>query len=130
MHNYLLINQLLIVHDHTFLLFIVADRPEMQYLHSHVMDGLGTACQRNPETWLYLGLKLMPDREKQLRKIHSSAGAKVTNSCVLLFDLWLQQPKASWRQLIEALKNESLDNLATQIEGKLEPSTVPKSMYI
>ena len=102
----------------------------MQYLRSHVMGGLYTACQRIPETWLFLGLKLMPDSEKQLQRIQANAGGNATNTYVLVFHLWLEQPKASWRQLIEALKNESLDNLATQIEGKLEPSTVPKSIYI
>ena len=37
-----------------------------------------------------------------------------------MLSLWLQrQPKASWGQLIEALKATDLDHVATEIEGKL-----------
>ena len=83
------------------------------------------ACDRNPQAWKDLGIELMPDSAAELSTISANSNNVVT-CCSSLFSLWLErQPKASWRQLIEALKNTGLENLATEIEGRLISSVDP-----
>ena len=65
----------------------------------------------------------MPDSEAGLGTIAANSRGNVITCCSSLFKLWRQrQPNASWRQLTQALKGAGLDHLATEIEGKLEPS--------
>jgi len=43
--------------------------------------------------------------------------------CSKMFTLWHQRtPKANWKQLIEALKEVKLTQLASELEGLLTPS--------
>ena len=47
----------------------------------------------------------------------------VTQCCSAMFSLWRErQPKASWNQLIEAMKEVKLDTLADGIKMLLLPS--------
>ena len=58
-----------------------------------------------------------------LKAISVNSRGNVTKCCASMLSLWFQrQPKASWRQLIEALKNTGLESLAIEIEGKLIPA--------
>ena len=55
-----------------------------------------------------------------LKTISANSHGNVIKCCASMLSLWLQrEPKASWRQLIEALKATGLDHVATEIEGKL-----------
>ena len=66
----------------------------------------------------------MPNAEATLSTIAVNARGKVTESCSTLFHTWLdRQHNASWRQLIEALKEVGLHIQAMEIENKLQPST-------
>ena len=104
-------------------LSVVDDRPHLKYLVRHVRDQLCAACESNPQAWKDLGRELMPDSDAALSTIAVNAHGNVINCCSSLFNLWLQrQPEASWRQLIQALKDTGLDTLATQIEKKLQSS--------
>ena len=98
----------------------------MKYLTKHVRRPLCAACEANQEAWKDLGMNLMPDSEATLSKIVVNACGKVIRCCSSLFKLWLQQqPEASWGQLIDALHNAGLDNLAAEIGNKLKPSLEP-----
>ena len=93
---------------------------------------LTAACETNAQAWKDLGNELIPGGEAALSTIAANNKSDVTSCCALMFDKWIEKdPKASWKQLIEALDIIGLDTLATQIKGKLEPSTVsqvPKGM--
>ena len=98
------------------------DRPERKYLERHVREDLCSACATNPEIWKDLGRELIPKSDAALGGITASAKGDVITCCSKLFELWLQrQPEASWRQLIEALKEVKLTTLAVEIQEKLEP---------
>ena len=88
---------------------------------------LTAACETNAQAWKDLGDELIPDGEAAVSTIAANNKGDVTSCCALMFDKWLEKdPKASWRQLIEALDIIGLGALATQIKGKLESSTVPQ----
>jgi len=62
------------------------------------------------------------DDVHELNVIKSSITNKV-ECCSKMFTLWRQKtPKASWKQLIEALKEVKLTQLASELEGLLTPS--------
>ena len=43
--------------------------------------------------------------------------------CERMFDMWLERtPQASWKQLIEALKEVQLNQLASELEESLQPA--------
>ena len=79
------------------------------------------ACD-NPQKWKDLGKVLMPNAVAEL-SIISNNHRDIVSCCSRMFQIWLErQPNASWKQLIEALKEVDLNHLATQIEGMLMPS--------
>ena len=92
------------------------------------------ACETNSQAWKDLGNELIPDDDVAVRTIAVKHQHNVTACCALMFDTWLERdPKASWRQLIEALNIIGLDTLATQIKEKLESvmaSQVQKGMSL
>ena len=103
---------------------VVDDRPEKRYLTTHVR---GQLCAAGEKAWKDLGEQLKLSDES-LGTIEANARGDVIKGCDSLFKLWLEkQPKASWRQLIEALEVIEQDNLATQIKEKLEPSVASAS---
>lgn len=109
----------------------LGDRPTLKDLNKHVRSELCGACETNPEAWKDLGRELMPDSDAALSTIAVNANKNVTTCCSSLFKLWLdRQPEASWGQLIEALKEIiGLENLATKIERKLQPSVASASSH-
>ena len=65
----------------------------------------------------------MPSSEEVLSTIAVNSCGNVIKCCSSLFRQWLQRDtNASWKALIEALKMTSLNDLAAEIEGMLEPS--------
>ena len=92
----------------------------MKYLTRHVR---GQLCAAGEQAWRDLGRELIPDGEEAMGTIAVNAHGNVITCCESVFKLWLErQPEASWGQLIQGLKDVQLDNLATQVERKLEPS--------
>ena len=106
-----------------FSIRVVDDRPEIRYLNRHVRGQLSAACEDNPEAWKDLGVELLPPGDSSmaaLKTISANSQGNVIKCCASMLSLWLErQPKASWGQLIEALKATDLDHVATEIEGKL-----------
>lgn len=77
--------------------------------------------------WYDIGLELLDHNDaKYLRAIKESYSSNVKKACQEMLELWLdRQPKATWNQLIEALKapNIELNKAAFDIEKMLVPST-------
>ena len=82
----------------------------------------------NPEVWRDVGRELLGDLlgeevESELNAIAVNSRDNVIKCCSGMFSLWLErQPEASWRQLINALRNVKLVSLATNVENLLIPS--------
>lgn len=98
------------------LLTTVDDRPEVVFLYRHVRKQL---CASGAEMWKNLGVELLGDTNA-LEIIKLSNSNDVQSCCSAMFRLWLERgTTASWRQLINALKQLQLNYLANQIESKL-----------
>ena len=70
-----------------------------------------------------MGVELLAEEDVQaLDEIQSNYPSNASTCCTKMFQLWLdRQPEASWRQLIQALRepNIKLEELANTIEQKL-----------
>ena len=93
------------------------DRPALKLLNKHVRKGVSSK-------WHDLGLELLEQEdEDELNSIESSNPNDVNKCCKEMFQLWLRKcTNATWKQLIQALKEVELNNLATTIEGMLMPA--------
>ena len=70
--------------------------------------------------WLDLGIELLQEEDVAALKTIKSKASDCTVRCSEMFELWLErQPKASWRNLIDALKQIHQDKLAFSIENLL-----------
>ena len=96
-----------------FGLLIGHQKPSPKFLNRYVRGAIGSK-------WHDLGIELLDygDYEK-LDTIEDEHPANLIKCCNEMFKLWLKkQPTASWNQLIEALREPSveLDTLASKIE--------------
>ena len=95
---------------------------------------MSAACESNSQAWKDLGAELIPDGDDAVRAIAANNPSDLTRCCALMLDKWLEkEPKASWKQLIEALNEIELNSLAAEIKKKLESFTasqVPKGMSL
>ena len=96
---------------------IGCDRPALKLLNKHVRKEVSTK-------WHDLGLELLEQEdEAKLNEIKSNNSSDVSECCKEMFQLWLMKcTNATWNQLIQALKEVDLNNLATSIEGMLMPT--------
>ena len=71
--------------------------------------------------WYDLGLELLEQEDKEtLNEIKINHSNDVNKCCLQMFQLWLNKcTTATWNQLIKALREVNLNNLATTIEGML-----------
>ena len=89
----------------------------MKFLNRHVREQL---CAKSAQMWKDLGLELLSTGSNDALEVIKNNKSDVMDRCSAMFQLWLdRQPAASWRQLIKALKNLHLSNIAHQIELKL-----------
>ena len=104
----------------------VDDRPEVRFLNRYVRERL---CAKGPQAWIDLGRELLGVESSDALDVLKNNHGDVTNCCSAMFQLWFErQPTATWRQLIQALKQLQFNYLADQIESKLimqisEPSS-------
>ena len=97
----------------------VDDRPEPKFLNRHVTEQL---CASDAVMWKKLGLEL--GIKNHALGVIKHDNHNVVECCSAMFQLWCErQTTASWRQLIEALRQLQLNNLASQIESKLTPAS-------
>ena len=95
----------------------VTDCPDDKYLNRHVRDEV---CAAGSNKWRDLGIELMEGCVTALDKIAESNRSNLEVCCSKMFTEWRQRkPKASWKQLIEALKQVNLTQLADKLEGLL-----------
>ena len=99
----------------------VNDRPDDKHLNKYVK---GKVCAAGTDKWRELGIVLMgQDAVTDLDTIRVDYPNNVKECCSRMFTTWHQRtPKASWKQLIEALKEVNLTQLASELEELLIPS--------
>ena len=100
-------------------LFLPVDEcPDDEYLNKFVR---GKVCAAGTDKWQDLGIVLMgQDAVTDLATIKASSYDNVA-CCTRMFTEWRQRtPKASWKQLIEALKEVNLTQLASELEYLLQ----------
>ena len=108
-----------LVYTNALLIFLpVNDRPDDEYLDKHVR---GKVCAAGTNKWRDLGTVLMgQDAVTDLDVIRINHPNDVEECCSKMFTKWRQRtPKASWKQLIEALKEVKLTQLASELEELL-----------
>ena len=93
------------------------DRPALKLLNKYIRKDVSTK-------WHDLGLELLEqDDEENLNEIEANNSNDVSKCCKEMFRLWLRKcTNATWNQLIQALKEIELNNLAAKIEGMLVPT--------
>ena len=99
------------------LLLPVNECPDDEYLNKYVR---GKVCAAGTK-WRDLGIVLMgQDAVIDLDTIRVDYPYNVKECCTRMFTEWRQRtPKASWKQLIEALKEVDLTQLASELEELL-----------
>ena len=90
------------------------DRPALKLLNKHVRKHISSK-------WHDLGLELLEQEDEEtLNQIKTNYPNDVSECCKEMFQLWLNKcATATWNQLIKALREVDLNNLATTIEGML-----------
>ena len=98
------------------MLLPVNECPDDEYLNKYVR---GKVCAA--DKWRDLGIVLMgQDAVTDLDVIRINHPNNVEECCSRMFTKWRQRtPKASWKQLIEALKEVDLTQLASELEELL-----------
>ena len=104
-----------IVLNDIYLLLPVNDCPDDKYLNEYVR---GKVCAAGANKWRDLGIVLMgQDAVPSLDVIRLIYPNDVEECCSIMFTRWRQRtPTASWKQLIEALKEVELTQLASELE--------------
>ena len=95
------------------------DKPSVKYINRHVRKNI---CAAGSQVWLDLGLELLEDEDTaELNAIQSNNKREDLEVCFSkMVRLWLKtKPNASWRSLIEALKQIFQHTLASDINGLL-----------
>ena len=93
------------------------ERPALKLLNRYVRTGVSGK-------WHDLGLELLEQEdEEKLNEIESNNPSDTNKCCTKMFQWWLDKyaDKATWNQLIKALREVELSSLATRIEKMLTP---------
>ena len=89
-------------------------------------------CVAGTDKWHDLGIALMgQDAVIDLDTIRVDNPYNVKKCCSRMFTVWHQRtPKASWKQLIEALKEVKLTKLASELEEFLHPAELEEQSVL
>ena len=80
----------------------------------------GKVCAAGTNKWRDLGIVLMEQDDIDVLDIIKANSTDNVECCTRMFTEWRQRtPKASWKQLIEALKEVKLTQLASELEELL-----------
>ena len=97
----------------------VDDCPDDKYLNKYVR---GKVCAAGINKWRDLAVVLMGQDDVYVLDIIKANSNDNVECCSRMFTEWRQRtPKASWKQLIEALKEVKLTQLASELEELLIP---------
>ena len=103
------------------------DRPILRDLYNQVVPSVA-------DKWRGLGVHLLEPSlidQRVLEVIAADHPHSVEDCCKTVFEKWLNtQEDASWQQLLEALRSNQLDYLASQIEDKLKTGMIYKVMLV
>ena len=104
-----------------FCVFTVNDCPNDQFLNKYVRTKV---CAAGANKWRDLGIVLMGQgAADDLDVIRIDHPNNVKECCSRMFNEWRQRnPKASYRHLIDGLKEVNLIQLASEVEKLLIPS--------
>ena len=99
---------------------LVMDSPDDEYLNKYVRKKV---CAAGTKIWRDLGIELMgQDAVASLDVIRVDNPNNVEECCLRMFMEWRQRvPNASWKQLIEALREVRLAQLASELEELISP---------
>ena len=98
----------------------VSDRPDDKHLNKYVREKV---CAAGTDKWRDLGIVLMGQNDVYVLDIIKANSNDNVACCTRMFTEWRQRtPTASWKQLIEALKEVKLTQLASELEELLIPS--------
>ena len=90
--------------------------PEEKYFNRYVREKV---CASEPRKWEDLGKELLKDKNIPALTARTH-DMNEKQSCSEMFKVWFEtQHKPTWRQLIRALQNIGLDQLADNIENLL-----------
>ena len=102
------------------MLLPVNDCPDDRYLNKYIR---GKVCAAGANKWRDLGIILIGKDNVYVLDIIKVNSTDNVECCSRMFTEWRQRtPKASWKQLIEALKEVELTQLASELEELLIPS--------
>ena len=77
-------------------------------------------CAKTTQIWKDLGVELLGEGSNDALDVIKNNNSDVTNCYSAMFQFWLEsQPSATWRRLIQALKQLQLNYLTNQIELEL-----------
>ena len=83
----------------------------------------GKVCAAGNNKWRDLGIALMEQNDIYVLDTIKASSSDIVECCSKMFTEWRQRkPKASWKQLVEALKEVELTQLACEVEKLLKPS--------
>ena len=93
----------------------------IKYLNKYVRERV---CAADTDKWRDLGIVLMgQDAVYVLDIIRINHPNYIEECCTRMFTVWHQRtPKASWKQLIEGLKEVELTQLASELKRLLQPT--------
>ena len=98
----------------------VNDCPDDKYLNKYVREKI---CAAGTNKWRDLGIELMEQDAIPSLDVISANHTNNVECCTRMFTEWRQRtPKPSWKQLIEALNEVKLTQLASELEELLIPS--------
>ena len=101
-----------------FTFTIVTDFPKEIYFNEYVRDKICGAGQSRD-----LGVQLLVDDDDIAVLDARTRNMDEWQRCSVMFQLWRErQPRATWRQLIDALKKIKLNTVANDLENLLRPA--------
>ena len=102
------------------MLLPVDECPDDKHLNKYVR---GKVCAAGTDKWRDLGIVLMGQNAEFSLNVIKVNCPDVRECCSRMFTAWRQRtPTASWKQLIEALKEVELTQLASELERLLQPT--------
>ena len=104
-------------------MYVGTDRPTLRYLYRHVKADI-------TNKWYEIGVELFDDGDVTILNTVKDNYPKDADKCTVeMLSLWLaRKPKASWDQLLAALKEShiKLDYLASKVNAMLLKGTFTK----
>ena len=84
-----------------------------------------------PTKWYDLGLELLDQEDEQrLNVIKSDSHGDSEKAATEMFQLWLsRKPSANWNDLVQALTNIKVNDLATDIKEMILPEGILCTQY-